>query len=187
MQVLHLVQRRLIPVGGGGVRPFLQGGEGGARHQRALAVEHGDGDQLVPVLLVQQLHPLVQALGGKVGVFDDAVIHGVAHPHHPAQVAVHVHVHLAQHPLGVLPHQLLGARGVAPDKAQAHEHHARHRGHGEGQGDDHLDAHGAVAPREGRRRPGEEFFHAMLTPLPKTAAFRSGPPGTWRGSRRSGA
>lgn len=68
MQVLHLVQRRLIPVGGGGVRPLLQGGEGGARHQRAPAVEHGDGDQLVPVLLVQQLHPLVQALGGKVGV-----------------------------------------------------------------------------------------------------------------------
>ncbi|MPN53953.1 hypothetical protein SDC9_201622 [bioreactor metagenome] len=90
MQVFDLLYRRAEPPLLAGRHPVFQRGKRRCRNQRAVVCKHGDGYERTAVVFVQQAHRIVKAVLLKVGIFDDAVIHGVRRPHHAAQVRVQV-------------------------------------------------------------------------------------------------
>ena len=141
VEVLHFLQRHAKPgtlIGEGGE---AAPGEGHRRLQRAPLVKDGNGDQGVPVLLIEQPHVLRQGPVGDVGFLDHPVVHRVRHPHHPPQVAVQIHIDLGQQPLGALLGEPLRGVGEAQEDTGPHKDDSRQRHSGKGQRQHHLDTH----------------------------------------------
>ena len=170
VEVFHPFRRRPEPAALAGLRRRLHARQRSRLHQPPRRVEQGDGHQRVPVLLIEQPHLLIQGVRGQVGILDDPVIHGVGHPHHPAQIAVQVQVHLGQHPPGGLLAQVPGGVGKAQQQAASHENHA-HQGHGgKREGEHHLYAHPLVPLHHPARQALEQPAH-IRSPSPRPSSL----------------
>ena len=145
MQVLDLFRRRSKPFLLLGPCLPLQVGNRGGRDEASVLRKDSDGNHCVPVRLVEQVHPRADAVLRQVGVLDHPVIHRVGDPHHAAQIAVKIEVHLVENPAAVLGEQRVGRGGKAQQQRTAEQDHSDHSDDGKREGDHDLDA-GAPVP-----------------------------------------
>ena len=79
MHIFHFLHSMFIPALLGNIRVFFLGHHWLRRHQAPIFIIDGYAAQIVPVRLIQKVHPLLDIfiLVGKVVLLNDIVINGI--------------------------------------------------------------------------------------------------------------